>query len=428
MRRLLWPLGLAAALSSPLVVQAQPETLLSLATAITLAEAYSPGVSAARHEVEAGEGDLRQAGLLPNPELEVLVEDARRATRTTTTQLNIPLELGGKRAARVTEAERANDLARATLTGAQAELRAQVMAAFFGVLAQQERVKLATGSAELATRAAEATARKVTAGKISPVDETRSRVEQANAALELADAQAELQTARQMLASFWGAAELPYAQVEGDIDTLPARPDLALLLADIDAAPAITTSRLEFERRKAGIEVERSKQYPDVVLNVGAKRSNETEFGRSRQITQAVIGVTVPLPFFDRNQGRLQAAHSRAAKAEDEHHAVRIRLAGEVRQAASQLAQARASAQALKTTILPAAQQAYEAATRGFDAGKFGFLDVLDAQRSLLQARARYVGIVTGAWQAATTLDRLLGRALNERTANALTANGQAAK
>ena len=64
----------------------------------------------------------------------------------------------------------------------------------------------------------------------------------------------------------------------------------------------------------------------------------------------------------------------------------------------------------LRGTVLPAAQQAYDAATTGFEAGKFGFLDVIDAQRSLLQARARTLNTLVAAWQAATTIDRLLGR------------------
>jgi cobalt-zinc-cadmium efflux system outer membrane protein len=414
-RLLLWPLGLAAALSSPFAVQAQPETStpttsagaaapLSLASATALAEAYSPSVSAARRELEASEAEVRQADLPPNPELAVLLEDERRATRTTTAQLNIPLELGGKRAARVAEARRASELAQAGLLGARAELRARLLAAFFRVLVAQERVKLAGASAELSTRGADATARRVAAGKISPVDETRARVEQANAGLELADARAELQSARQALAAFWGSPELGHAQVEGDLDALPVRADAQQLLAALDTAPTLEASRLEWERRKATVDVERSKQTPDLTLNVGAKRSNDT------QITQAVIGVTVPLPLFDRNEGRLQAALSRADKAEDDYRATRIRLVGEARQAASQLALARNSAETLKTTILPAAQQAHDAATRGFEAGKFGFLDVLDAQRSLLQARVRYLGVVAGAYHAAATLDRLLGR------------------
>jgi cobalt-zinc-cadmium efflux system outer membrane protein len=414
-RLLLWPLGLAAALFSPFAVQAQPETSttttsaraaapLSLAAATALAEAYSPSVSAARREFEASEAELRQADLPPNPELAVLLEDERRATRTTTAQLNIPLELGGKRAARVAEARRASELAQAGLLGAQSELRAQLLAAFFRVLVAQERVKLAGASAELSTRGADATARRVAAGKISPVDETRARVEQANVGLELADARAELQSARQALAAFWGSNELGHAQVEGKLDALPVRADAQQLLAALDTAPTLEASRLEWERRKATVDVERSKQTPDLTLNVGAKRSNDT------QITQAVIGVTVPLPLFDRNEGRLQAALSRADKAEDDYRATRIRLVGEARQAASQLALARNSAETLKTTILPAAQQAHDAATRGFEAGKFGFLDVLDAQRSLLQARVRYLGVVASAYHAAATLDRLLGR------------------
>ena len=50
------------------------------------------------------------------------------------------------------------------------------------------------------------------------------------------------------------------------------------------------------------------------------------------------------------------------------------------------------------------------AATKGFEAGKFGFLDVIDAQRSLLQARARYLTALSTSHQAATAIDRLLGR------------------
>ena len=64
----------------------------------------------------------------------------------------------------------------------------------------------------------------------------------------------------------------------------------------------------------------------------------------------------------------------------------------------------------MRTAILPAAQQAYDAATRGFEAGKFSFLEVLDSQRTLFQARARYLDQLANAYQAAATIDRILGR------------------
>jgi cobalt-zinc-cadmium efflux system outer membrane protein len=271
-------------------------------------------------------------------------------------------------------------------------------------LVAQEKVKLTANSAELATRGAEAVGKRVAAGKVSPVDETRARVDQANAQLESAEASAELMAARQALAALWGEAELQFTDVQGDVELVPARGSVAELAKELDASPTLVSSRIEVDRRKALVDIERSKQYPDLTLSVGAKRDNE--IGR----TQAVVGISIPLPLFDRNQGAVYEASRRADKAGDEFQAARIRLLTELQRASSQLTVARASAQTLKATVLPAAQQAYESATKGFEAGKFGFLDVIDAQRSLLQARARYLTALSTSHQAVTAIDRLLGR------------------
>lgn len=410
--------GLAAMLLSPLALlallvlfspahaqePASTETGLTLARAQLLAASRSFALSAARHELEAHEGAVQQAGAHRNPALNASVEDTRRATRTTTATLDFPIELGGKRAARVGAAERARALAQAELAHVQAQLRADVVRAYFAVLIAQERVALTSDSALLAGRGADAVAKRVAAGKLSPVDATRAGVDAANAQLEAAEAVADLQGARQMLAALWGAADLPAGALQGDIDTLPLRPALAQLAGELDASPVLQTSRLEAERRRALVDIERSKTVPDLTLSVGARRDNE--LGR----TQAIVGLSIPLPLFDRNQGAVQEASSRAEKAADEMQLARVRLLSDLQQATHQLGVARASAQTLKATVLPAAQQAYDAAGKGFEAGKFGFLDVIDAQRALLQARARYLGALAASNQAATAIDRVLGR------------------
>jgi outer membrane protein, heavy metal efflux system len=409
MRRLLLPLGLAAIfLFSPFPVQAQPalsyRPVLTLDQAQALAAARSLSLSAARHELDASDGALRQAGARPNPTLNALVEDTRSASRATTATLDLPIELGGKRTARLSAGERARALAAAELRGAQAQLRASVVQAFFGVLVAQERARLGAESAALAGRGAEVVARRVAAGKVSPVDETRANVDLANAALEAAEAESELRSARHALAALWGDAQPGFGSATGAIDALPTRPPATALAADIDAAPSIVTSQLETERRRALIEVERSKRLPDLTLSVGAKRDNDN--GR----TQAVIGLSVPLPLFDRNQGATLEAARRADKAGDEHQLARIRLMTELQQSSGQLALANASAQTLQTRVLPAATHAFEAAVKGFEAGKFAFADVLDAQRALLQARARHLNTLAAAHTAAAAIDRLLGR------------------
>jgi cobalt-zinc-cadmium efflux system outer membrane protein len=402
-RHFLLPLGLAAAFLSPFAALAQaPANPLTLEQALELASARNPSLSAARRELEAAEGTVQQAGALPNPTLNASVEDMRRETRTTTTTVDFPLELGGKRAARVTAAERAKDVARAGLANAQAQLRATVIAAFFQTVVAQERARLSTTSAELARRAAEAVGKRVTAGRVSPVEETRARVDLANAQLEAAEAQAELDVTRQALAAATGEQQAGFASVT-DAAAVPSRPAARQLLEALDSSPSLVAAAMEVERRRALIEVERTRARPDLTVSVGAKRDNE--LGR----TQAVVGVSIPLPVFNQNQGAIHEATKLADKASDELQATRLRLAAEVQQASSRLAVARTSLATLQGTVLPAAESAYEAASKGFEAGKFGFIDVLDAQRSLLAARSRYLNTLAAAYQAATTIDRIVG-------------------
>jgi cobalt-zinc-cadmium efflux system outer membrane protein len=63
----------------------------------------------------------------------------------------------------------------------------------------------------------------------------------------------------------------------------------------------------------------------------------------------------------------------------------------------------------LREEILPGAQSAYEAAGKGFEAGKFSFLDVLDAQRTLFQAKTQYVRALGDSHRAAADIERIVG-------------------
>ena len=93
--------GLCGPVCAPLMFQAAWAQSLSLDAALTTALAHHPDLRASMLEREASEGATQQAGAWQNPELSTLVEDTRQATRTTTIQLNQPIELGGKRSARV---------------------------------------------------------------------------------------------------------------------------------------------------------------------------------------------------------------------------------------------------------------------------------------------------------------------------------------
>ncbi|MFZ4875982.1 TolC family protein [Janthinobacterium sp. Mn2066] len=381
----------------------EPAGPLTLAAAQALAVGNNPTLSAARHELAAQGGALQQAQALPNPELQTLVEDTRRATRSTTVQLNQLIELGGKRGARSLVAQRGQEVAEAALAMQQADTRAAVTSAFIDVLAAQESLRLADSAQALAARASDITARRVTAGKASPVEETRARVAEASVRLELNLARGALASARKRLAALWGNPAPRFSVAAGTLDALPPLPPGSDLATRLQQAPALQQARSTLAQRQAMLEVEQRRATPDITVSLGMKRSEE--LGRN----QAIIGLSVPLPLFDRNAGNQLEALRRSDKASDELAATTLDLQTALADARERLNTARLDVESLRRDILPGAQSAYDAASKGFEFGKFAFLDVLDAQRTLLQAKNQTLRALTEAQQAAAEIERLLG-------------------
>ena len=121
------------------------------------------------------------------------------------------------------------------------------------------------------------------------------------------------------------------------------------------------------------------------------------------------MGFSIPFPIFDRNQGNVLEAQRRADKARDELSVTEVRLSTEVTQNEERLKALLVEAQALQSEIMPGARSAYEAASKGFELGKFSFLEVLDAQRTFFQARAQYLRSLSDAHRTAAELERVLG-------------------
>ena len=412
---------------SPLLRQAAARTVepagpLDLRSAIALAQRANPGLSSAAREQEATDAAVLQAGAWPNPVLEAQVEDLRRDNRTTTLLLSQPVELGGKRAARVTAAERARDQAASALLARRSELRASTITLFFDVLAAQERLRLMQDSLGLAQAATRAAANRVMAGKVPPLEETRSRVAEAGIQVELQQAEGALRSARRQLAALWGNPDPRFTQAQGAVDRLPPLAPAQDVERRLAAAPVLRQARLEVERRQALSQLEQARRVPDITVSLGAKRVPADEgTGSGNGRNQVVVGVSVPLPIFDTNRGNVAEALSREEKARDDLAAAELQLGADVAQATERLRSARAAAETLQRDALPGAEAAYKAAAKGFELGKFSFLEALDAQRTHFQVRNQYLMAVADAHRAASELDRLLGTEADEtpRTADA---------
>ncbi|MDH0733748.1 TolC family protein [Pseudomonas sichuanensis] len=376
---------------------------LSLDQALAAAFAENPELAAAGREIGIAEGERRQAGLIPNPELSWEVEDTRRDTSTTTVTLSQPLELGGKRGARIDVAQAGQTVAQLELERQRNGLRADVIQAFHAALRAQTALELAQQSQTLTERGLRVVQGRVKAGQSSPVEATRAQVQLAQAEAAVRRARTERSVAWQSLARLTGSAQAGFDSLDGTTLSPGPAPQAEQLLGKVEQTAEWRLAAAQIERGEASLGSEKAKRIPDLTVSVGSQYSRED---RERV---NVVGLSMPLPLFDRNQGNVLAASRRADQARDLRNAVELRLRSDTRSALDQWATAMGEVQAYDRTILPAAQQAVDTATRGFEMGKFAFLDVLDAQRTLIEARGLYLEALASATDARAQVERIYG-------------------
>jgi cobalt-zinc-cadmium efflux system outer membrane protein len=384
-------------------VAAGTASAIDLPTAIRLA-LEQPASRAAAHEVAASEATADQAGSLPNPELAFLREGQQAGSRTTTIQINQPIELGGKRQARVALAQVAVGLAKSEQAIVRQQIRADVIVRYYEVLLAQQKQEIARALGDLARKSVEVAGKRVAAGKISPIDETRARLAAADAATELNQATAQLAVARTMLGALTGKPAESLVLTEPR-ELLPQAKPLGTLLAQARDAASVQHARSQLAAREAQIGVERAGRLPDLTVSVGSQRDEQA--GRR----QAVVGLSVPLPLFNRNQGNLRAALRRTDKAREELAAAELGAASELAAAYTRYEVASKEVALLRQDVIPNARSAYELTLKGFEYGKFPFLEVLDAQRTWFQAQSRIWNSMLEACRAYADIERIAGTA-----------------
>jgi cobalt-zinc-cadmium efflux system outer membrane protein len=403
-RGLYQAMGLAVAISLMSVSSVAWAQSLSLQQALDSALANNPALRANDRLLGIAQGDRQQAGLIPNPEVSWSVEDTRSNSRITAVQISQPIELGGKRGARVELAERGLDSAALQQEQARNNLRAQVVQAFHRALQAAMGLQLAEQTLTVSRRAVEVVEGQVKAGKISALQAKRAQlqldevlIEQQRASSALLDAKRELQV------SMGTAYDLQQLRLEGSVATLPRLPVESDLLRRLAGATEMRLAEMQIQQQDAALGLQRSERIPDLTVSIGSQYSQV-----ERQRVN-LLGLSMPIPLFNRNQGNVLAASYRADQARDLRNATAQRLRADVLQASSQWRVAQAAITSFEGQMLSNASAALDNTTRGFQMGKFGFIDVLDAQRSLIDIRTRYLQALADALDAWVRLERIYG-------------------
>jgi outer membrane protein, heavy metal efflux system len=339
------------------------------------------------------------------------------------------LELGGKRIKRRRLAERDVDVASWDYEIARADVLSQVAKAFADVLAAQEQQGLRAELLEAAQAVEDATAARVTAGKIAPLELNRVRVDRAAAGIEARRAVHALEAARIRLAATWGESAPSFDRVAGRLGTCPPLASIESLQEQVASLPDTARWAAEVEKREAAVRLEKAGRIPNVTLAVGFRSEGQGErevrgfglsgdgiaFSRNRSRSSRdrdntlLVEASLPLPIFDRNQGNIREAQCLLSKSQEERRAADVRIRSNLAATYQTAQAAHGELTTLETDVLPDAQETFELTQRGFRQGKFDYLHVLDAQRTLIDVRVRLVNAKAEFHHSVIDIERLSG-------------------
>lgn len=392
----------------------EPNGVITLRKALALALMHNPELTAFSFGMRATEASAVQAGLWPNPELEVQAENiggtgdlSGFGGAETTIGLGQLIELAGKRAKRRRAAALQSTLAGWDYEAKRLDVLRQVAQAYVELITAQRRVDLATEVVRLSEQTHTTVAERVAAGKDPPVEQTRAQVALANARIGLKKAVGRLGAARKELAATWGGKQATFEKAGGEIEQVDPVPPEDALGALLPGNPAIARWQTELEQRRAAVELEEARAVPDPRLLGGYRRFGETDD------EAFVLEMAIPLPVTNRNQGAIQEARFNLAKAHKQRQAAEAATYAAFARAYETLSAAYAEVMDIRKTVLPGAQSAFNAARRGYQEGKFDFLIVLDSQRTLFDTRGSYLDALAVYHKARAAVESLIARQIN---------------
>ena len=387
-----------------------PKGSLTLDAARSLALRFSPTLTPDRWRVRSAEALIKDAGRRPNPSLSGGVENfgggigAQRLE--TTMQLGQVFELGGKARARRGTAAAGVRQAVTQLDVTRLDVLTETDDAFLAAWVAQEHVSRLREAEHVAGEIVALAGERFHAGAAPQVERTRAELDLYALSDERRRLEAELRADRLMLAEKWGASEATFDSLLLPAPPLAPPPSTDSLLIRLESHPERRRADAALALQAARVREAHAARVPDLELSGGARRLQETGS------TGLLTGVSLPLPLWSRGRGALVSAQADQRATLAEERGVTLQLQAQVRRARERLVAEVEAYGATRRLALPASRQALEQLRSGYRAGRFGYLDILLGERTVLDAEIRLIEQTSELWNARLSLERLIGGAL----------------
>lgn len=377
---------------------------LTLVDVIDKAVAQHPLVDAARARVRSAEGARLTARSLGNPLFTWQVEnapfpgrDAPTGTdREVSTFASLPLEPLFQRGPRIRRASEDVRAAEAEVDLARRAVSLDASRAFYRVALAQSTVDGASDVRDRLSELASYTGSRVKEGATSEGDLIRVQVELDHAEASLAMERVELARARGVLAPYLGSMTLAsaldsirvYADTMANAASTPSGNAalLAPLSSYVSRASRARPDLVAARARVAAAQAETRYQRTLAVRQIGATFGSKRIAG----VNTMIAGISLPVPLFDQNRGEVQRAAGERLALEQELVWRERQVAGEVAasyEAARVLGEQRTR---LSASFIARAEMSRRIALAAYREGAMSLLQVIDASRTLAEARLIY--------------------------------------
>ncbi len=362
---------------------------LSLASFFEAADQLNPRIAAARARIGAAGGRAWQASLYPNPAFDLESENLRPSgggmgESETTVGFSQPIIMGGRRESAIAVGHATVNTARWEFEQVRRGVHGQLRRVLTEIVYFQHAIELHQDLQTLTQRALDIAQARFEARAAPESEELRARLEFNRLGLAIERLHGEVAAAGERLDALLGGHHVDLDRVaEPDLVSLsvvnlPALDEMLTTLRETH--PAVLASEAHVVAATRQVELERARGIPDITARIGVGINHDDDEG----FVEA--GVSIPLSINDENQGSVLAARFGVIRAQQEVAVTADELAGALAEAYRRWESATSRLVVFEEQILAGARRLHEQTSAGYEAAKLPFLDLLDAQRTLIEA------------------------------------------
>ncbi|WP_240141420.1 TolC family protein [Nitrosomonas sp. HPC101] len=366
-------------------------------------------LQAARSQVDIAEAGITSASAFPNPEVTFMAGpdrprlpeiDTGPSSMQRQVTVSQPLENPWVRSARIGAAEAGVEASRASLEQVRADLAAQLRVHVYEFLLRRGLAEMESDIYDLMGEIQRRIKRSVELGEVARFELIRADTEVMTAASRKEAALLNIERARIALMQLTAGVLPAEFDVVASLSDPVELPSLEVLRAELPTEnPEILRLEAEQDRARLRIDQERASVLPSINILY----SNYQD----KQFTSNTAGLNVRIPLFYRRRGEIDAAVFDAARLRETLDYRRYEIVRLLESAWQAMEIARRRVEMFEGGIVKEAEAALHVAEAAFRLGERGFIEVLDTQRVLRNARSELLQAQFELQSAAAEIDRL---------------------